>query len=110
MEIFTISGADYESPASLQDAATDEMCAQKVKSLVIAGGAARVGGIGVGLFGTYKMLKTNWAAGVVSLIGAGILWAGGGVLVRAAAQGFQQCRGVPPKTWADDLLAKMPKT
>ncbi|OHD23751.1 MAG: hypothetical protein A2Y38_23555 [Spirochaetes bacterium GWB1_59_5] len=109
MEIFTISGADYESPASLQDAATDEMCAQKVKSLVIAGGVARVGAVPVALFGTYKMFKAHWAAGVVSLIGASILWAGGGSLVRAAAQGFQQCRGVPSKTWADDVMAKMSK-
>lgn len=108
MEVFSISGADY-APPYLGDAATDQVCAQKVKSLVIAGGVARVGGIGVGLFGTYKLFKANWAAGIVSLIGAGVLWASGGRLFGAAAAGFQQCRGVPPKTWADDVMARMPK-
>lgn len=95
MEIFTISGAEY-TPPYLGDAATDQMCAQKVKSLVIAGGVARVGAVPVALFGTYKLFKTNWAAGVVSLIGAAILWGAGGRLVTAAALGFQQCRGPKP--------------
>lgn len=98
MEIFTISGPP---DSCLQgdcfgDAALDQRCAQNIKSLVIAGGAARIGAVPVALFGTYKLLKTNWAAGVVSLLGAAVLWGSGGRLIRAAALSFQQCRGSKP--------------
>jgi hypothetical protein len=91
MEIFTISGPEVQllGPPSAQDAA----CAQQVKSIVIAGGVARVGAVPIALFGAYKGFKKNGAAAAVSLIAAAAFWFAGGRLMVAAAQGFQKCRG-----------------
>ncbi|MBV8722454.1 MAG: hypothetical protein JO277_09905 [Candidatus Eremiobacteraeota bacterium] len=91
MEIYTISGPDVQllAPPSAQDTA----CAQQVKSLVIAGGVARVGAVPVALFGAYKGFKKSGAAAAVSLIASVALWLAGGRLARAAAAGFQKCRG-----------------
>lgn len=74
----------------LGDATTD--CAQQVKGGVYTGTALTVGGIGVGLFGTYKLLKKNWAAGVVSMIGASITWAIGRSMINSSAAAFESCR------------------
>ncbi len=89
-EIYTLSGAPYELGAP--PSATDIECAQKVKVPLILGSVTRVGSVGVGLFGTYKLLKGKGAAGVVGLLGAGILWVAGGQLMNAAARGFESCR------------------
>lgn len=89
-EIYTLSGAPYELGAP--PSALDMECAQKVKVPLIVGSVARVGSVGVGLFGTYKLLKGKGAAGIVSLLGAGVLWFAGGQLMGAAARGFESCR------------------
>ena len=74
----------------LGDANTD--CAQQVKGAVYTGTALRLGGIGVGLFGTYKLFKKSWAAGVVSMLGAGVAWFIGGSLIGGSAAAFETCR------------------
>lgn len=72
--------------------AVDVACAQQVKPLLLTGAVTRISGVGVGLFGTYKLLKGKGAAGVVGLLGAGVLWFAGGALVNAAARSFESCR------------------
>lgn len=74
----------------LGDANTD--CAQQVKGSIYTGTALRIGGIGVGLFGTYKLFKKSWAAGVVSMLGAGVAWWLGGGMIGAGARTFEACR------------------
>lgn len=92
--IFTISGPPVSEVEVLGDAPPlDVMCAQKVKPLLVGGSVAVVSGVGVGLFGTYKLLKGRGAAGIVGLLGAVALWIGGGAAIRVAAAGFQKCRG-----------------
>lgn len=92
-EVYTISGPPVDEVEVLGAvSALDQQCAQKVKVLVVAGGASVIGGVGVGLFGTYKLLKGRGAAGAVGLLGAVALWVAGGALMRTAALGFQKCR------------------
>ncbi len=89
-EIYTLSDAGDEFGAAPTE--LDQQCAMKVKVPLVAGAVARIGGVGVGLFGTYKLLKGRGAAGVVALLGAGVLWFSGGALMRSAAAGFESCR------------------
>lgn len=110
-EIYTLSGPADESPQDMftrlqQEAQNrtwgptgptpnDAACARQVAPAVYAGAAARVAGVGTGLFGTYKLLKGKGATGVVSLLGAGVLWIAGGAMMNAAAKVFQTCRNKP---------------
>ncbi len=90
-EIYSLSGPSVEMLGA-PPSALDQQCAQQVKVPLVVGAVSRIGGVGVGLFGTYKLLKGRGAAGVVSLLGAGILWFAGGQLMAAAARGFESCR------------------
>lgn len=89
MEVFTISGPDVQL---LGDAAVDQACARKVAPLVIAGSAGRIGAVGAGLFGTYKLFKKGWAPGVVSLVVGGVLWFASGRLLATSVARFDACR------------------
>lgn len=89
-EIYTLSGPVDEFGAA--PPAVDIACAQQVKPLLLVGAATRVGGVGVSLFGAYKLMKGKGAAGAVGLLGAGVLWFAGGMLIRAAADSFEACR------------------
>ena len=92
-EVFTISGAEpYEMGAA---SAADVACANEVKPVLIAGAVMSVGAVPVGLFGTYKLFKAHWAAGVTALLGTGILWFVGRGLVGSAARTFANCSGRP---------------
>jgi len=91
-EVFTISGAEsYE-----MNGPSDQQCASRSAPVLVAGGLVRIGAVPLGLFGTYKLFKANWAAGVTSMLGAGIMWFFGGKLVNAALKSFDQCRHQPP--------------
>jgi len=112
MEIFTISGAPADGVEVLGDTPNqlfdrlrqrmtgptgptprDQMCAQQVKTVFLAGIGTTVGSVGVGLFGTYKTLRSgNRALGVTSLIGAALLFGVSRVLLGNAAKRFQACR------------------
>jgi len=89
-EIYTLSGPMDEFGAAVTP--LDQTCARNVAPSVILGAGARIGSVGVGLFGTYKLLKGKGAAGVVGLLGAGVLWFAGGALMKAAAAEFEDCR------------------
>ncbi len=90
-EIYTLSGpVDNEFGAA--PPAVDIACAEQVKPLLLVGAATRISGVGVSLFGAYKLMKGKGAAGAVGLLGAGILWFAGGMLVRAAENSFESCR------------------
>ena len=92
-EVFTISGAEpYEMGAA---SAMDVDCANQVKGTLIAGAVMKVGALPVGLFGTYKLFKAHWAAGVTALVGTGLLWFIGGGLVASSARTFANCSGRP---------------
>lgn len=91
-EVFTISGADPVVQIAAPPSETDMACAQKVKSVVVAGSVMRVGALPVGLFGTYKLFKSHWAAGVTALVGTGVLWFLGGRMLKAGADSFERCR------------------
>jgi len=88
-EVFTLSGP-IELGATVSP--TDLECAEKVKLPLVIGGVSRIAGVGVGLFGTYKLLKGRGAAGVVAVLGAAILWFEGGRLMAASARRFEACR------------------
>ena len=93
-EVFTISGAEdpYEMGAA---SAADIACAQQVKPVLIAGAVLGVGAVPVGLFGTYKLFKAHWAAGITALVGTGIMWFVGRGLVASSARTFANCSGRP---------------
>ncbi len=93
-EIFTLSGAPVVELMGFGAAPpqTDIDCAQKVRVPVIMASVSAVASVGVGLFGTYKLLKGKGATGIVALLGAGFLFFAGNRLVAAAGQSFEECR------------------
>lgn len=90
-EVFTISGAEPYELGALPSA-QEVQCAKRVKPLLVTGAVMRVGAVPVGLFGTYKLFKAHWAAGITALLGTGVLWFVGGSAMVAAANQFEQCR------------------
>jgi hypothetical protein len=102
--VFTISGPpadgvqllDYDAyPGGYLGAvsAHDQMCAQQVKVPFIAGALSTAAGVPAGLFGIYKTLRSgNRALGVVSLLGAVLLFGAGRVLLASSAKSFQACQ------------------
>lgn len=106
-EVYSLSGAADEQPADLFNrlkanykppggplTPLDRTCAEQVKIPVIMAGAARIGSVGVGLFGTYKLLKGRGAAGITAILGGGALWLLSSALLSAAERSFDECRRV----------------
>lgn len=87
-EVFTISGpADtIPNPVELPDC-------PNARTLRIAGGVTRVGSLGLGGYGAYKMFKKGWAPGLLSLVGATALWFSGSRLLKAAGLADEACGG-----------------
>lgn len=94
-EVYTISGSAAPFVVFGAPSAVEVACAQKVKSVFIGGAVAKVGGIGVGLFGTYKFFKKRPATGAVSILSAAVLWFVGTRMMVSAANLFDQCRKAP---------------
>jgi len=87
-EVFTISG-----PPEVQllgPAAGSAPC-PNAKTLAIAGGVSRIGSLGLGGYGAYKMFQKGWAPGVLSLVGAAALWFSGSRLLTAAQLAREAC-------------------
>src|SRR5580704_9242570 len=71
------------------------MCAEEVKGEFYGSIGCALGMVGTGLLGVYKIFKGKPAAGVTSLVGAGILYFVGGALATVAADKFTACVGPP---------------
>lgn len=86
-------GYDYPSGYLGAVSAHDQMCAEQVRVPFVAGVISTVGALPVGLFGVYKTIRAgNRAAGVVSLLGAGLLFVVGRALVASSGRQFQACQ------------------
>jgi hypothetical protein len=95
-EIYTISGSEMDTIDGFGDfgatADAEKACAQQVKVPFFAGTAAQLTAVPVGLFGTYKMLKKQPAAGIVAVLGAAILWFAGNRVMASSVRQFDACR------------------
>lgn len=87
-EVFTISGPPE---VQLLGPATGSASCPNADTLMIAGGVSRIGSLGLGGYGTYKMFKKGWAPGILSLVGAAALWFSGSRLLTAARLSREAC-------------------
>ena len=87
------AATDYVSILRGASSPAELACAEQVKGEFYGAVGCSLGMVGTGLLGVYKIFKGKPAAGVTSLVGAGLLYFVGGALATAAAKQFDACTG-----------------